>query len=194
MESTQASITEEGDGLKTEHLLFTYDEEEKQRNEINAENARLISKFKYLVIPMSIFRLGLTGNETILFAFIDSWFTEEDQRFYFTNAQLGLLFNLSVQSVSIILKKLSEKKLIRLGYKRKSNGGQIRFVELMTSTKFKYQLKESLSSNLKKVEGNNNTIKNNNINIGKSNSYFIKPEQKTTQYERLDGTKYTDPN
>ena len=151
--------------MADERMAFVYSEEEALSNEIARENARLLDKFRYLTIPMTIFReLGLSGNEAIVFALIDSWYSDDGQRFYFTNEQLGRLYNLSTVSVSQILKRLQEKKLIKLGYKRKSNGGQIRFVDLMTLRNLKLQLKESLSSNIKKVNGNIYNLNTDNLN------------------------------
>lgn len=158
-------------GNKNEENLFNYDEEERQRNEINRENAKLAIKTKYLVIPIEVFKLGLSGNEAILFAFIDSWLSGEKQRFYFTNKQLADLFNISGKTISLLLTKLSKRGLISLGYKRRANGGQIRFVNIPTSKnvksptykKVKLQLNKRLSSNLTKGYGSNNNISNNNI-------------------------------
>lgn len=151
------------EGNTTEDFFFTYSEEEKQENEINKEYSNLIFNWNYLTIPREIFDLGLSGNDAIILAFI-STYRGRNNRFYFSNEQLSSMFNLSPVGISKILKKLSDKKLIDLSYKRKASGGQIRFVKLSpTNTFYKYQLKQSISSNLNNVYGNNN-INNNNIN------------------------------
>lgn len=151
--------TTDSQGNIIEEALFTYSEEEKQKNEINRENAKLIFKAKYLIIPMSVFRdLGLSGNDAIVYAFIDSWLSEDHQRFYFTNDQLGAVFGINPITVSTILKRLKERGLIKLSYRMKAGGGQIRFLDLATSTNHKTLLKKTLSSSLANHEGNNNRL------------------------------------
>lgn len=157
MEKMNGSVTTENQ----EEFLFTYSEEERQQNTINRANAKLPLKLKYIVVPREILELGINGNDALVLAFIHSWLDTKD-RFYFTNEQIGEIFNLSDVGVSKILKRLSDSGYVELGYKRKADGGQIRFVKLNpTYTNFKYQLKQSLSSNLNKVYGSNNNISNN---------------------------------
>lgn len=164
MEISDASVTFEDNGFTDERMLFTYSEEEKQQQEINEANARLVFNWNFLIMPREVFDLGLNGNEAIILAFV-STYRGKNNRFYFTNDQLASMFNLSVNGVSAILVKLSKEKLINLSYRRKSNGGQIRFISLMTPRKWEYQLPESRSSNSQKVGGIYNKIKENKINI-----------------------------
>ena len=140
--------------------------------DINRSNAGLLLCFRYLIIPKEIFLLGLSGNEAIVLAFVHSWLSENSNKFYFSNDKLAKVFNLTEQSISSILNRLKKRGLVDLSYKRKSDGGLIRFVNISSNKlNFKSQLKESLSSNLKKVIGTNNNISNNNINI-KSITYL----------------------
>jgi predicted transcriptional regulator len=161
---TASILAQEGPESKSEEILFTYSEAEKQANRINSSNAKLVFNWKYLVIPREMFSLGLSGNDVLILSFIHSFLCENAQRFYFTNDQLANIFNLTPNGISKILLRLKEKKLIDLSYSRKADGGQIRFVNLPTQTNYKYQLKQSMSSYSNKVCGNNNKINNNKIN------------------------------
>lgn len=160
MEETGSYIEQNVNGNIQRDYLFTYSEEEKQQNEINRENAKLAFNFKYLTIPADLFKLGLSSNEVIILAFIHSWLCEDSQRFYFTNEQISQIFNIDVSTVSRILKNLKEKDLIDIGYKRKSNGGQIRFCNLMTRQNAKLLLGKMQSSYFAKCNGNIYNISN----------------------------------
>ena len=181
-------IKQEYDMDVSEHL-FTYSEEEKQNNEINSNNSKLLLNIKYLVIPIFVFRIGLTGNEAILYAFVYNWISNGDKRFYFTNEQLAELFNISETSISNILKSLKSKKLINIVYKMKTGGGRIKFISLQNQESLYSKVKkvdfhenqESLCSKIKKVDGSNisisnDNISNNNIDVfSKKKQKFIKP-------------------
>lgn len=164
MQPTGGSITTQSADRTEENILFTYSEAEKQQNEINEANARLVINFKYLTVPREMFLLGLNGNDILIFAFIDSWLCESPEKFYFSNATLAKTFNLSEVGVSNIITKLAKQGLIDISYKRRADGGQLRRVNIPTYKNFKYQLKESLSSNLKKVYGSSNTSINKTTN------------------------------
>jgi len=151
MEKTTWKITSNDWGYIEEKHLFTYNEEEKQENEINRENAKKYCK--YLTIPRSIFELWLSWNEAILYAFMSSWIWDWT-RFYFTNNQLSKLFNISIDTITRITKSLSKKWLVELGYKRKSNWWQIRFINI------KSPLLKIRSSKSAKYGGSINNINN----------------------------------
>lgn len=168
IDGAHISTTNDNGDKVTDHM-FTYSEEERQENTMNKENAKLVFNWSYLTIPREAFDFGLSGNDVILYSFIHSYCSRDSNRFYFTNIQLAEMFNISDVGVSRILKRLSELNIIKLSYRRKANGGQIRFVSIPpTYQKFKYQLNKSLSSNLTKRQGNNNKINNNKINTSET--------------------------
>lgn len=153
-------------GNTVEDKLFTYSESEKQRHEIDSENAKLVTATRYLTIPQEVFsELNLNGNEAIIYSFVDSWLATGG-RFYFNNDDLAKKFNLSVTSISEILKRLSVKGLIHTSYKMKASGGEIRFIDLTASRNFKQRLQESLSSRFKKGEAYNKVL-----SINKKSNY-----------------------
>jgi len=171
-----------------EAFLFTYSEEEKQQNDINRANAELVFNSAYLTVPMELLRLGLSGNEVLILAFVNSWLCEHPNRFYFSNKRLSKMFNLTEVGVSKILKRLTNAGYIQMSYKRKADGGQIRFINVPTYTNFNYQLKQSISSNLNKVYGSNNNINNNNIREKENSQKIKKPDITREQVEELSKT------
>ena len=189
MKKVNGSIVQDNE----EAFLFTYSEEEKQQNDINRANAELIFNSAYLTVPMELLRLGLSGNEVLILAFVNSWLCEHPNRFYFSNKRLSKMFNLTEVGVSKILKRLTNAGYIQMSYKRKADGGQIRFINVPTYTNFNYQLKQSISSNLNKVYGSNNNISNNNINI--DNTVPLESgttDSKNSTYKTEYGQKYID--
>jgi predicted transcriptional regulator len=188
MQESGASITEDKNGLKTEHLLFTYDEEEMQKREISEANASKIFTPEFIpYYPEVAKRYKLSQTETLLYGFIRFYMGNSTGRFYFTNEQLGKIFDCSESTVNNAIANLSQKKLITKGSRQKANGGTIRFitnVRLLENSYSDYEKIHTLT--MRKLRANNNKINNNKI---KRFSYK-KQEETQTQYERLEGSRY----
>jgi DNA-binding Lrp family transcriptional regulator len=173
METTKGSVTVINElGDSDTRILTTNTAEELEQNRINKENAKLIDGFAYLVIPREILLKGFSGNDALILAHIHSFLGSEKQRYYYSNEKLAKIFNLSVQGVSKIIKKLAKSGEISVSYRRMSNGGLMRFVNIPTYTNYKTLLKQSLRPPLNKVVGIDNSIIDNKIidnNTNKSN-------------------------
>lgn len=188
MENTGASITEEKDGLKTEHFLFAYDEEEMQKREISEANASKVFTPEFIpYYPEVSKRYGLTQTETLLYGFIRFYMGSSTGRFYFTNAQLGKILDCGEGTINNAIANLAQKKLIMKGIKQKANGGTIRFitnVRLLENSYSEYQKFNTLG--IKKLISNKNKINDN-----KKKGFFNKNNgERTSQYESLEGSRY----
>jgi predicted transcriptional regulator len=188
MESTGVSITEEKNGMETEHLLFSYDEEEMQKRDIANANASKVFTPEFIpYYPEVSKRYKLSQTETLLYGFIRFYMGNSTGRFYFTNEQLGSIFDCSESTVNNAIANLAQKKLIIKGIKQKANGGTIRFitnVRLLENSYSDYEKTKTLS--MRKLRANNNKINNN-----KKKGFFIKNwETGTAQYESLEGSRY----
>jgi len=160
MEKQDWSFISEWDWYKREDFLFTYNEEEKQQNEINKNNVKLMFKPKYIIFKPQLLELWLTINEALVYWLIDWYLRDCSDRFYFTNEEIWNIFWFWEQNTSLIIKKLKEKWFIETNYKLKSNWWKIRFIKNLYS-----DYKNFYSPNIKKFIDNNNNINNNNINI-----------------------------
>lgn len=163
MRLTGGSTTLETDGVATTDQLPTYNEEEKQQNEINASNASLIFQPAFIpVFPSIQKQFGLTDTEAKLYGFIWFYLANGAKRFYFTNEQLADVTNCYPSSVSKAMKTLEVKGLIKTSRRMRANGGLIRFVEgCLTSN---LQIAKLAIRELPKKQRNNNKINKNKIN------------------------------
>ena len=130
MEKVNGEIsTMDDSGNQVVDSLIIYSEEEKQNNEINAANAKLLFTPKFIPINPGHLKF-LTPTEAILFGFIDFYASKGTGRFYFMNTQLAELLNCSPDTVSLGIKKLEKIGFLKTSRKIKARGGQIRFIEL----------------------------------------------------------------
>jgi len=131
MQKVDGSVTQiQEDGTRVENMMFTYSEDEKQKNEINANNAELLFLPEFIpYYPHIAKSYNLTDKETLFYGFIRFYLgVNKRKRFYFSNGNLSEMFSCSEKHVSTTLKKLKEVGLIDMSYKIKSGGGQIRFI------------------------------------------------------------------
>lgn len=162
MLKVDGSISYSDEISHTEEKLFTYSEEEKQNNEINKANARLVFSPKFIPVYPHLLE-KLTSIEAMLFGFID-FYTSSNERFYFTNEQLSSILRCSPDTVSRSMSNLEKKGFIDVGRKIRAGGGQIRFVRLgktykSDSAKPTSQTRQNLQTNKNKI--NKNKIKEN---------------------------------
>lgn len=163
MEVLKGSITEDRGDYTEESLLFTYSEEERQRQEINESNARLVFLPEFIpYYPQIRSQYDLSDIETLIYGFIRFYLTNSSDRFYFTNEQLAELFNKGTVTISQSVKALSEKGLIKTGYKIKAGGGQIRFISDIQKSDSPTFRNHTLD--IQKLNGNKNKINKNKIN------------------------------
>lgn len=172
MEKTTWSITREWDWFIEESYLFTYSEEERQENEINKENAKLVFSPKFIPLYTELLEY-MTMVEALIYGFMDFYLSKWSGRFYFTNWQLAEMLKCSESSITKAIKKLQELELIKAKRKIKSWWWQIRFIELY---KNKNHLVNFTSLSSKKVATNKNKINNNknykNIHQNKFDALF----------------------
>jgi len=157
MDKIEWSVIYQSDWVNIEKALFTYDEDEKQDNEINKENAKLIFSPKFIPFYPKLLKLWLTHIQVLIFWFIDFYLQDNEKRFYFTNEQIGNLFWFWGQHISNCMKELKDKKLIDIKYKMKANWWKIRFIQKLYS-----DYNHSYSWSITTVIDNNNKINNNN--------------------------------
>lgn len=117
MEKTNWSITSEYMGWTKEEFLFTYNEEEKQENEVNKNNAWLIFYADYYPRYNSLLNLDTSLEEDIILSFLYYW-TKNWKYIYVKNEDLALLIKSSVPTVTRIIKNLVDKWYIDMKIKR----------------------------------------------------------------------------
>lgn len=180
MNDTDGSIiSEDGNGNTVEEFLFTYSEEERQQQAINAANAERAFFPEFIPYYPAVAKKGCSYLETLLYGFIRFYTSFGDGKFYFSNEQLSRLFQVSERQISSSLAVLTEKKLLITSFKIKSGGGKIRFCSVVVEENFqsKPRLEENFYSERKKTSSltrrkpldyiNNNKINNNKINNNK---------------------------
>lgn len=155
----------------SESYLFTYSEEEREQQEVNSANAKLVFSPKFIPLYPQLLKNGYTITEAIIFGFIDFYVSSASDKFYFTNKQISEMLCTSESSISHSITKLEKNNLIKTHRKIRSGGGQIRFITL-TSKNVIAHLANFASLTSKKVQTNNNKIKENKIN--KNNIYINK--------------------
>lgn len=129
MEILDGYVEKEEEGVVTKDYLMTYSEEEKQANEINAANAKLLFTPKFVPFYFDVQKKHkLTDLETKLYGFIDFFLSNSSDRFYFSNEQIMDLMDVSVATIKRAFKKLKDEKLIKTSLRVGAGGGTIRFV------------------------------------------------------------------
>jgi len=161
-------------GNEIKEMLCTYDEGERQQNEINRENAKRVFTPKFIPFYPALFKTGLTATEILIFGFLDFYLSNGTGRFYFTNEQIANVVFCSPDTVSRTISKLEKLAMIKTSRKVKSGGGQIRFIDLAKN--YKSDLRISTSLSCEKLQTNKNKIKDNKIN--KNNTIAIANENK----------------
>lgn len=161
MEKTDWFIETEKDWIVTNQVLFTYDENEKQEQEIDKTNAKLIFSPKFIPIyPNLLDRLTLT--EALLFWFIDFYKSNSSDRMYFTNEQLGKILHCSSDTASRSIISLEKQWYIKTSRKMRAWWGQIRFItDILHSSNYT----NCLVATSENLQTNNNKINDNKINI-----------------------------
>lgn len=157
MDKTDGSITSSYGDWTREDFLFTYNEDEKQQNEINRNNSQLILNPKFIPISPMMIRCGYSYLEAILYWFIDFFLCYND-KFYCTNEQLWEMLWVSDKTISLAIKRLIDDWLIAVSYKIKSWGGKIRFLKNVNS-----DFTKMYSQTLQKGKGIDNKIIDNKI-------------------------------
>jgi hypothetical protein len=88
---------------------------------------KLKFQLRFLVMPDFIYSDNrLSALEIKVYSFIHSY---KQPRFYFSNDQLAVMFNVSSQGVSNAITKLKAYQYISTEYKIKADGGKIRFIQ-----------------------------------------------------------------
>lgn len=156
----KASFEYEEDGNHVEEFLTSYNEEDRQNAQINAENAKLVFSPKFIPFyPQIVREHDLNATEAILYGFIEFYLANSPKgRFYFSNDQLSYILNCTDRHIRASLSKLKACGLIKSSHKVKAGGGTIRFVSLISDRKSTSSLGGST------VPPNNNKIKENKIN------------------------------
>lgn len=159
MKKIEGSIVSDGVGQQDEQFFFSYTEDEKQNNEVNASNANLIFSPKFIPVYPELLDMGLTVTDALIFGFIDFYKSTGSGRFYFTNEQLGQIVRCSPDTASRSISKLKKMGFIKASMKIKAGGGQLRFI---TDISYKSTSTNSTSPPRQKLQGNKNKINNNN--------------------------------
>ena len=165
------SIEQEYDWYSKRDLLLTYSEEEKQENEINRENAKLIFSPKFIPFYPKLLELWLTHIQVLVYWFIDFYLSWNNWRFYFSNKQLWDICKCSERTAQEAIQEIEKIWLIKTNRKMKAGWWQIRFIEIWNHIENNnhFNQQKSTSWTSKKVLGNNNKINNNKIKEEKEN-------------------------
>lgn len=136
MEKTGGSIEHiDKNGNHVEEFLFAYSEEERLENNKNKENAALVFNINNINIPIAFLKAGINGNDAIILSFIYAYLGDsQDKSLYFTDEQMAKMFNLSVSTISDIIKKLDKDNLIDKCVTRINSFKQVRKVSIGTKT------------------------------------------------------------
>lgn len=129
MNETNWSIKTDFNWMEKEDILFTYSEEEKQENMSNRSNAKLVFSPKFIPFYPKLSECWLDNTEILLYWFIDYYLSNsKDGRFYFTNAQLSELLNVSERKITDSIKKLKDIWIVIPKYKIRDKWWKIRFI------------------------------------------------------------------
>jgi len=182
-------------------FLFTYSEEEKQQNDINKENAKLIFSPEFIPFYIEMLDFWLTNLEVLLYWFIRFYKKNWTGKFYFTDKQLSSILKCSEITIQRAVKKLKEKKIVLFSHKIKAWWWTVRFVnQVMIPIRKKQNgyntihqddiewihqndtliLNQNDITNNNKINNNkinNNKINNNKINNNKKKEFINNKEQ-----------------
>lgn len=178
MNTTDGFINYVEDSNDVKDVLLTYSEEERQQNEINKENAKLVFSPKFIPFYPKLLDSDLSFLGCLLFGFIDFYLgISENKRFYFTNEQMAMMFKCSESSINNSMKILEDVGLIKRHQKVRAGGGTIRFVEISQS---EYEKTNTLT--VRKLTANKNKINNNKIKEKGSTPLISQIEQYKDDY------------
>jgi len=118
------------EGNNIEKMMFTYDEAERQENEINKANAKLIFTPEFIPFYLDVVqKYNLNSTEALIYGFIRFYIsTGKNKRFYFSNNHLAVIFNCSESMIKKSIPTLEKHGLIKSSRKIKSGGGTMRFI------------------------------------------------------------------
>ena len=191
MQEQDSEVVYEQEENIIQDKISTYDDEEKQNNEINEANSKLIFQPKFIPYYPELTKMNLTDTAIILFGFIDFYLRDASKKFYFSNEDLSKIINKNESTITSALKELKNIGYINIYYKIKSGGGRIRFIKLQELENHILKTCVSSVSKLGKPNFpyivNNNKIKENKIKENKR-----MPFQKPSIQEVKDYCKYND--
>ena len=166
MQKTNGTISFDDDIGHHEVSLLTYDEDEKQQNEINKETAKFVFTPEFIPFYPAIQKKhNLSQTETLLYGFIRFYLANGTGKFYFSNSQLAKILDVSSSTINIAVAKLSKENLIEKSTKIGAGGGTIRFIKKIRISENDYpECQKTDSPNIRKLIPNNNKI-NDNKNI-----------------------------
>lgn len=134
---TKGEIITEKQGVITTERLLTYSETEKQENAVNRSNANKLFTPEFVpcyLHELQVYKLSLT--DAVIYGFIRFYLRHcGNTQFYFTNAQLSEMLNVSEKSITRGLQTLNDKGLVSLTNKVKAGGGTWRLVNLTSQTR-----------------------------------------------------------
>lgn len=117
MEKTWWSITSEYMGWTKEEFLFTYDESEKEENEVNKNNAWLIYEADFYPLYTDFLKLDINATELIVISYLYYW-TKKGKRIYTKNEDLAVLTKTSTATITRTIKNLVDKWYISVVEKK----------------------------------------------------------------------------
>lgn len=117
MEKTNWSITSEYMGWTKEEFLFTYNEEEKQQNEVNKNNAWLVHRADFYPVYTQFLFLDVNATELMILSYLYYW-TKNWGWIYTKNEDLAFISKASVSTVTRTLKELVKNWYINVDEKK----------------------------------------------------------------------------
>jgi uncharacterized phage protein (TIGR02220 family) len=134
-----------------------------KQTEVNTleNNNDLIFSPQYLIYQLKVQNdYGLSDLETKVYSFVLYFLSDPSKRFYFTNEQIGKIFNVNDYSISRVFSRLKQLKLLDFEYKTKANGGKVRFVSLPDNKNEKADLTKKSIQTCGKSQTKENNINN----------------------------------
>ena len=104
-------------GWTKEEFLFTYDESERQQNEVNKNNAWLVHRADFYPIYTQFLYLDVNATELMLISYLYYW-TKNWGWIYTKNEDLAFIVKASVSTVTRTLKELVKKWYINVDEKK----------------------------------------------------------------------------
>lgn len=162
MEKTWWSITSEYMGWIKEEFLFTYDEWEKQQNEVNKNNASLLYEADFYPIYTDFLKLDINSTELIIISYLYYW-TKKGRWIYTKNEDFAVLTKTSVPTITRTIKNLVDKWYISVVEKK---------LKIWTDRRMQVTtpLIKMISAGNQNDESYNNKKNKNNIPNGKTKS------------------------
>ena len=108
MERTEWSVTSEYMGWTKQEFLFTYNESEREENEVNKNNAWLIYEADFYPLYTDFLKLDINATELIIISYLYYW-TKRGKWIYTKNEDLAALTKTSVPTITRALKNLVDK-------------------------------------------------------------------------------------